>query len=392
MTKDIIDVNRDDFSDKVAAKVIEEAKNMGVPFGVARKGMADAKPMVGEFQITSPMVDALLESFENSSIVNAYLNEKNEWEITDYTWGMTDPDDGNGCCFVPFEFQACKQKGVIKQLCIRDCKTLLDEMMLKRIRFTKQDLINQFQHEGETYDDAMARFVRWSFAFRTQRTIAQGILESGAPGLRPFQGVAQIMTDPATTPIKGSDIISGFAQAGCVLTALTRGNNSNYAIFVHPMGVEAIKGRIVKNTNGEYPADWDKGSFGNFHGYNVELKFKGVPVVADPYVPVDFVETNSFSAYIIDLSVTRATMAKPLMQSGEDAKYNDITNPDPDNDCQIVYCTTYINAGVVHCSNYAKNILIDGLPLGNSCATVLYSRFKGVLDGAVPFPTITIPK
>lgn len=388
-----LDINRDEFADVVTGKAVEEARNMGVPFGVAPKGMELAQPMIGEFQITSPMVAAILEDIKNSAISRAELNDNNEWEIKDYTWGMTDPDDGNGCCFVPFEFQACKQKAVVRQLCIRDCQSLLDEMMLKNIRFTRNDLINQFQRENETYNDAMTRFVQWSFAFRTQRVIAQGLLKGDAPGLRPFHGVAQIMSDPATTPIKAGDILGGFAQAGCVLTALSQGNNGNYAIFVHPLGVEAIKTRVVKNTNGEYPEGWEKGSFGNYHGYNVEVKFKGIPIVADPYVPIDYVKTNTFEAYIIDTSITKASMAKPLMQNARDhAIYGQVTDPDPNNGCAMVRCTTYINAGTVHCSNYAKNILVAGLPLGNSCASTLYSRFKGVLDASVPFPTITIPK
>ncbi len=151
---------------------------------------------------------------------------------------------------------------------------------------------------------------------------------------------------------------------------MTAGATANYAIFVHPLGHAAIDAVVTEGRNGKLPAGWERGNFGSFHGQAVTLKFKGIPVVKDYYVPKDLEVNNTFEAYIIDLSTTRASMI-----------YNDLTIPQ-----DAIY-----NAGVVHSSNYARNILISDMPLGAHCAAGVFTRVQNAMDGTVPFPMATIP-
>lgn len=379
-TEDVIN----ELTDAVAKQM-----NNRLPKGLSRD-YSKAQPSLGDFNITSPMVSALLESIKSSSLGAFRKDENGDWIVEAYTWGTTDPDDGEGCCFVPFDIQACKDQAKVFSLCLKDCETTLDKMMNKQLGYKGTDLLNYFQRLGWTYDQSLQFMAWYSFAYRTQRVIAQGLVDVTAPGLRPFHGVAEVMSHPAVTPLRGTDILGAFAQAGCIIDVLNQGGSSNYAIFVHPVGHSAISGAVVEGRNGKLPDGWEKGSLGTFEGQQVTLRYKGIPVVKDFYVPKDLETTNTFEAYIIDLSTTRASMIYQDLMIPESAIYTGQTL-DPTDNCTFVTCDIYENAGVVHSSNYARNILISGMPLGAHCSGGVFTRIQNALEGIVPFPMATIP-
>lgn len=366
-----------------------ENSGSNLPYGIS-KDYSKALPSLGDFQITSPMVQSMLRSMAESRIATFSQNNQGDWFTESYTWGTTDPDDGNGCCFTPFEIQACAENAKVFALCLVDCETTLDKMMNSVVKYKGTDLLNFFQRLGMTYDQSMQYIAWYSFAFRTQRTIAQGLVGYQGPGIRPFHGIAEVMSNKAVTPIQSSDILGAFAQAGCILDVLNQGSSTNYAIFVHPVGITAIKGVVTEGKNGRLPEGWEKGNFGTFHGARVELKFKGIPVVPDVYVPKDLIETNTFEAYIIDLSVTEVAMFYSDLMIPSSAIYSSQTTSPSDN-CRFVVCDVYENAGVAHCANYARNILLTGMPLGANCSAGVFSRIMGALDGYVPFPMVQVP-
>lgn len=379
-TQDVIN----ELSDAVAKQMSNR-----LPKGLSRD-YSKAQPSLGDFNITSPMVAALLEKLGDSSLGSFSKDQNGDWVITSYTWGTTDPDDGEGCCFVPFDIQACKDQAKVFSLCLKDCETTLDKMMNKELGYKGTDLLNYFQRLDWTYDQSL-QFMAWfSFAYRTQRVIAQGLVDYQGPGLRPFHGVAEVMSHPAVTPLRGADILGGFAQAGCVIDVLTAGATANYAIFVHPLGHAAIDAVVTEGRNGKLPAGWERGNFGSFHGTPVTLKFKGIPVVKDYYVPKDLEVNNTFEAYIIDLSTTRASMVYNDLMIPKEAIYTSQTI-DPTDNCTFVTCDVYENAGVVHSSNYARNILISDMPLGAHCSAGVFTRVQNAMDATVPFPMATIP-
>lgn len=354
------------------------------------KDYSKALPSLGDFNITSPMVASMLESIKDSAIAVFVKNNAGHWVTETYTWGTTDPDDGQGCCFTPFEIQACSDSARVFSLCLKDCETTLDKMMNEEVSYKGTDLLNYFQKAGMTYEASLQYIAWFSFAFRTQRVIAQGLVDYQGVGLRPFHGIAEVMSHPAVTPLSGSDILGAFAQAGCILDVLQAGA-SNYAIFVHPVGHIAIEAVVTEGKNGKLPQGWEKGSFGDFFGTPVTLKYKGIPVVKDFYVPKDLEVNNTFEAYIIDLSVTRVSMKyKELLIPAD--KIRQGTTLEPDSDCNFVACDIYENAGVAHSANYARNILITGMPLNANCSAGVYTRVQNAMDGAVPFPMVSIPK
>lgn len=373
---------------ELADAVQKNIQNNGV-VGISRD-FSKAVPQLGELGLTSPMVASLLEAVSESAIGDFSKNEKGEWVVSSYSWGTADPDDGEGCCFVPFELQAAKEQAKIFKLCLKDCETTLDKMMNSQLGFKGTDLVNYFQRLGWTYDQSL-KFLAWySFAFRTQRVIAQGLTTlKGVKGLRPFHGVAEVMAHNAVTPIKSADVLAAFAQAGAVLDILNQSAQGDYKIFVHPLGHIAIEEKIVPGINGQLPAGWERGNFGTYQGVPVTLKFHGVPVVKDIYVPKDQ-KAGTFEAYIIDTATTKASMVYKDLMIPEDAIYTGQTL-DPDTNCDFVTCDIYENAGVVHSANYARNILVAGMQLSGNTPANIFTRIQSVLDGEVPFPMATVP-
>lgn len=388
------DIYTEEVVGELATAIQKNMENVGeghkLPFGIA-KDYSKALPSLGDFNITSPMVASMLESIAESSIATFVKNNKGKWVTETYTWGTTDPDDGQGCCFTPFEIQACADSAKIFSLCLKDCETTLDKMMNSALKYKSNDLLNYFQRAGMTYEASLQYIAWFSFAFRTQRVIAQGLVNYQGKGLRPFHGIAEVMSHPAVTPIQSGDILGAFAQAGCILDVLNQGTSTNYAIFVHPVGHTAISDVVVEGKNGKLPAGWERGNFGSFHGTPVTLKFKGIPIVKDIYVPKDLEVNNTFEAYIIDLSVTKVSMVyKDLLIPADKIRRG--TTLEPDSDCNFVACDIYENAGVAHSANYARNILLTGMPLSANCSAGVYTRIMGALDGEVPFPMVHIPK
>lgn len=368
---------------------MENAEGHKLPFGIG-KDYSKALPSLGDFNITSPMVASMLESISESAIATFVKNNVGKWVTETYTWGTSDPDDGNGCCFTPFEIQACADSAQIFSLCLKDCETTLDKMMNSQLKYKSNDLLNYFQRAGMTYEASLQYIAWFSFAFRTQRVIAQGLVDYQGPGLRPFHGIAEVMSHPAVTPIQSADILGAFAQAGCIIDVLNQGVSTNYAIFVHPVGITAIEAVVTEGKNGKLPAGWSKGDFGTFHGGKVTLKYKGIPIVPDMYVPKDLVVNNTFEAYIIDLSVTKVSMVyKDLMIPASAIRKG--TTLEPDSDCNFVACDIYENAGVAHSANYARNILLTGMPIGATCSAGVFNRIMGAIDGTVPFPMVQTP-
>lgn len=371
------------------ADAIESKMENNAVVGISRD-FSKAQPSLTDLALTSPMVQSMLESIKDSTIGQFTRDAKGDWTVASYTWGTTDPDDGNGCCFVPFKLQAGKEQAKVFGLCLKDCESTLDKMMNKQFDFKGTDLVNYFQKIGWTYDQSL-QFLAWfSFAFRTQRTIAQGTTTiTGVPGLRKFHGIVEAMSHEAVTPIMSPDVLAGFAQAGHVLDILTPNGVQGYAIFVSPLGHIAIDEVVKPGLNGALPDGWERGDFGTFFGTKVTLKFKGVPVVRDIYVPKDKV-AGTFEAYIINTNTTKASMVYKDLMIPEDAIYTSQTI-EPDSNCKMTVCDVYENAGVVHSANYAKNILIAGMKMSASAPVSLFTRVAGMIDGEVPFPNAVVP-
>ena len=336
--------------------------------------------------MSDELVDDILKRFEQSSFGSLRQAKNGDWIIEGLTWGTKAPDFSNdnsdACCFTEkFTMQATGTATPVSYLCFKDCETRLDRLMKDKMHFKQGDLINIFQRLGMSYEEA-EQFMAWyTFAFIVQRHIVQGMLNFQGQGLRPFAGVAEMMSHPGVTPIDASgSVIGAFRQVACYLDVLDR-QGANYKIYVHPLTLRGIKAEIVPGKDGKLPEGW---------AVNGEsISFKGIPFGKSYHLPYDMENTMTGEAYVIDLSRVEALTEHPLFvpqSSIHTVRTEDTSKPG----CEVV-CDKYENFGLVHTNSHVSHLLVANIPLDTTCPAVVFERIQGLLTGLNPFPMATIP-
>ena len=356
-----------------------------IPFGIARD-WSKAQPSLREIGMSDELVDDILKRFEQSSFGSLRQAKNGDWIVEGLTWGTKAPDFANenseACCFTEkFTMQATGTATPVRYLCFKDCETRLDRLMKEKMHFKQGDLINIFQRLGMSYEEA-EQFMAWyTFAFIVQRHIVQGMLNFQGQGLRPFAGVAEMMSHPGVTPIDASgSVIGAFRQVACYLDVLDR-QGANYKIYVHPLTLRGIKSEIVPGKDGKLPEGW---------AINGEsITFKGIPFGKSYHLPYDMETTMTGEAYVIDLARVEALTEHPLFvpqSSIHTVRTEDISEPG----CEVI-CDKYENFGLVHTNSHVSHLLVANIPLDLTCPAVVFTRIQGLLTGLNPFPMATIP-
>ena len=356
-----------------------------IPFGISRD-WSKAQPSLREVGMSDELVDDILKRFEQSSFGSLRQAKNGAWIIEGLTWGTKAPDFSNdnseACCFTEkFTMQATGTATPVHYLCFKDCETRLDRLMKDKMHFKQGDLINIFQRLGMSYEEA-EQFMAWyTFAFIVQRHIVQGMLNFQGQGLRPFAGVAEMMSHPGVTPIDASgSVIGAFRQVACYLDVLDR-QGANYKIYVHPLTLRGIKAEIVPGKDGKLPEGW---------AVNGEsITFKGITFGKSYHLPHDMENTMTGEAYVIDLSRVEALTEHPLFvpqSSIHTVRTEDTSKPG----CEVV-CDKYENFGLVHTNSHVSHLLVANIPLDTTCPAVVFERIQGLLTGLNPFPMATIP-
>ena len=356
-----------------------------IPFGISRD-WSKAQPSLREIGMSDELVDDILKRFEQSSFGSLRQAKNGDWIVEGLTWGTKAPDfsdeNSEACCFTEkFTMQATGTATPVRYLCFKDCETRLDRLMKEKMHFKQGDLINIFQRLGMSYEEA-EQFMAWyTFAFIVQRHIVQGMLNFQGQGLRPFAGVAEMMSHPGVTPIDASgSVIGAFRQVACYLDVLDR-QGANYKIYVHPLTLRGIKSEIVPGKDGKLPEGW---------AINGEtITFKGIPFGKSYHLPYDMETTMTGEAYVIDLSRVEALTEHPLFvpqSSIHTVRTEDTSEPG----CEVI-CDKYENFGLVHTNSHVSHLLVANIPLDSTCPAVVFTRIQGLLTGLNPFPMATIP-
>ena len=356
-----------------------------IPFGISRD-WSKAQPSLREIGMSDELVDDILKRFEQSSFGSLRQAKNGDWIVEGLTWGTKAPDFANdnsdACCFTEkFTMQATGTATPVRYLCFKDCETRLDRLMKEKMHFKQGDLINIFQRLGMSYEEA-EQFMAWyTFAFIVQRHIVQGMLNFQGQGLRPFAGVAEMMSHPGVTPIDASgSVIGAFRQVACYLDVLDR-QGANYKIYVHPLTLRGIKSEIVPGKDGKLPEGW---------AINGEsITFKGIPFGKSYHLPYDMETTMTGEAYVIDLARVEALTEHPLFvpqSSIHTVRTEDTSKPG----CEVI-CDKYENFGLVHTNSHVSHLLVANIPLDSTCPAVVFTRIQGLLTGLNPFPMATIP-
>lgn len=362
-----------------------------IPFGNSRD-WSKAQPSLREVGMEDELVSDILKRFDQASLGTLRQAKNGDWIMEGITWGTVSPDwstDDNSCCFTEkFTMRATGDATPVRYLCFKDCESRLDRIMKDKVSFKQGDLLNLFQQLGMTYAEA-EQFMAWyTFAFIVQRHIVQGMLNFQGQGLRPFAGVAEMMSHPGVTPIDASgSVIGGFRQVACYLDVLDN-QSSQYKIYVHPLTLRGIKSAIVPGKDGNLPQDW------SINGDT--LSFKGIPFGTSYHLPYDMENTMTGEAYVIDLARVEALTEYDLFVP-QDSIYTDRTEiagglkaPGQVEGCEVI-CDKYENFGLVYTNSPVSHLLVANIPLDSSCPAVLFERIQGLLTGLNPFPMATIP-
>lgn len=362
-----------------------------IPFGISRD-WSKAQPSLREVGMEDELVSDILKRFDQASLGTLRQAKNGDWIMEGITWGTVSPDwstDDNSCCFTEkFTMRATGDATPVRYLCFKDCESRLDRIMKDKVSFKQGDLLNLFQQLGMTYAEA-EQFMAWyTFAFIVQRHIVQGMLNFQGQGLRPFAGVAEMMSHPGVTPIDASgSVIGGFRQVACYLDVLDN-QSSQYKIYVHPLTLRGIKSAIVPGKDGNLPQDW------SINGD--ALSFKGIPFGTSYHLPYDMENTMTGEAYVIDLARVEALTEYDLFVP-QDSIYTDRTEiagglnaPGQVEGCEVI-CDKYENFGLVYTNSPVSHLLVANIPLDSSCPAVLFERIQGLLTGLNPFPMATIP-
>ena len=379
----------DNLYEETKARLVTAEKSTNedgkIPFGISRD-WSKAQPSLREVGMSDELVDDILKRFEQSSLGSLRQAKNGDWIIEGLTWGTKAPDFSNdnsdACCFTEkFTMQATGTATPVRYLCFKDCETRLDRLMKAKMHFKQGDLINIFQRLGMSYEEA-EQFMAWyTFAFIVQRHIVQGMLNFQGQGLRPFAGVAEMMSHPGVTPIDASgSVIGAFRQVACYLDVLDR-QGANYKIYVHPLTLRGIKAEIVPGKDGKLPEGW------SVNGESIS--FKGIPFGKSYHLPYDMENTMTGEAYVIDLSRVEALTEHPLFvpqSSIHTVRTEDTSKPG----CEVV-CDKYENFGLVLTNSHVSHLLVANIPLDTTCPAVVFERIQGLLTGLNPFPMATIP-
>ena len=368
-------------------RIVENLTNADgkIPFGISRD-WSKAEPSLREVGMEDELVRDITKRFEQGRLGTLRQAKNGDWIMESLTWGTKAPDftkdNSDACCFTEkFTMEATGDATPVKYLCFKDCETRLDRLMKDKMHFKQGDLINIFQKLGMSYEEA-EQFMAWyTFAYIMQRHIVQGMLNYQGQGLRPFHGMAQLMSHPAVTPIDASgSVIGAFRQVECYLDVLKR-QGTHYKIYVHPLTLKGIESAIVPGKDGKLPKGWS---------YNGERPtFNGISFGTSWHMPFDNETKMTGEAYVLDLSRIEA-LTQYDMFVPQDSIYTQRTEDTTKPGCEVI-CDKYENFGLVYTNSYVSHMLIANIPLDSSCPAVLFQRIQGLLTGGNPFPMATIP-
>lgn len=330
-----------------------------------------------------PLVNWLLSTPFSATMRNAsrrglgqiHKNSDGDWVVMfPFTVGTLPPTDTTGaCCWVPLDIAKCGGTAPLRLLCLKDCDSIMNNLINQNRYPGSNDLIGYLQREGESVKEARKRMARLSMAFFTAYNMILGTTTAGTDILKPFHGLLEVMESPDVTPMYGANPLAVFDSLWCRLQILGAGN---YAIAVHPLTYMGIASTVQPGRFNELPAGWTKSGD--------EIRFNGIGFIQDTRVPIDLT-AGTGEAWVLDGNVLAAFMGTDLMPADSFTRHGSTSTDNPDEGCASE-CDFYYNYGSVFTSNPNRLTLITDIPLSSNC---IGTALQG-LDDLVQ-PTTLVP-
>lgn len=277
--------------------------------------------------------------------------------------------DNPECCWQPFDFAKCAGQLPLNLLCLKDCGSIMDDLIGKTVKFGAN--VAGLASEGETVNEVKRRVARMSMAFYTGMTAIQGLDNTYTNILKPFHGLMQIMENPAVATINGTNILSAFDQAWCRLSIM----GGNVVFALNPILYQSILEVVVPGQNGLYPMGWTRNGD--------ELRFHGMGFIQDRAVPVDIADATG-EIWALNGDAVGLYLATDLMPGDDYIRYSGHKEAAVADGCGED-CTFYYNLGTALANNSNKILRIVDVPITGACSAVI-GDFAGLVNPQTLIP------
>ena len=305
----------------------------------------------------TPFAGMMRRRSTNPQLFHKGTEEGVDWEmeVPGTVWTLDPVNNGADCCWTIPDFAKCAGKVPLNFVCLKDCDSIFDKMVLDRLRINERVDLEGFARVGETISDVENRIRHLWMAFYTLHTVILGTSTTSDNITKPFHGLLEVLQNDAVISMSGANILGAFDSLGCRLEVL---GGSNWIFAINPLLYRSIVEAVQPDERGQYPADWSMS--------NGQLRFKGIGFVEDKLVPVDM-ENMTGDIWVISGDSTGAFLGYNV---GDELEIRDDFTEQSKEDGCARFCTYLYNFGTVANNNANRLMVISGVPVSSACTEI----------------------
>lgn len=280
-----------------------------------------------------------------------------EWEmdVPGTVWTLEPQNAGTDCCWTIPDFAKCAGKVPLDFVCLKDCDSIFDKMVLSRLRINERVDLEGFARNGETMEQVENRIRHLWMGFYTLHTVILGTRATSDNITKPFHGLFEVLQNDAVISISGANILGAFDSIGCRLDVL---GGDGWVFALNPLIYRSLDAVVVADERGNLPSGWSR--------VNGRLRFHGVGFIDDKLVPVDM-ENMTGDIWLLDGSSVGAFLAYNI--GNEMEIRDDFTEKTKEEGCGQM-CTYLYNFGTVANNNANRLMVISGVPVSSACTQI----------------------
>ena len=293
-------------------------------------------------------------------------------EVPRELWSLVpEASETQECCWQPFDFANCEGNVPLNLLCLKDCDSIMDELVGREVGFGSD--AGELASKGEKLNEIKRRIARLSMAFYTAHTVIQGHSNVYTNILKPFHGLMEVMENPAIAVINGTNILQAFDSLWCRISLM---GYTNAVFAVNPVTYTGILAEVVVGQNGQYPSGWTRNGD--------EVRFHGIGFIPDKLVPVNMT-AGTGEVWVLNGESVGLYLGTNLQPEEPFIRLSGDFNKTTAEGCGET-CTYYYNFGTAMGNNANRLARIVDVPIGGACLSAIAD-----LGGLIQ-PQTLIPK
>jgi len=338
------------------------------------------------FLLNTPMA-AAMRSFIGSDLFSLQRSDNNltGWSVPHppKVHTLAPPDTSGKCCWRPIDIDFCEGKSDIALVCIEDHLDITERIIDSHRRAGGNDMYGFWQRRGETVADARRRWTRINMAWYTSRNLVLGDSYTETETLKPMHGLMEVLERESVLNLDGLNLLAQMEIVHLRLSLLRA--LSGAVVWVHPLGLEAIRTLILPDNNGNRPDGWTVTTLG-------DISFRGIPFRTDDIIPVDLYN-NTTEAYVLNGASIFGWLATDLMPPTDSIYHIEDwsgATSSPEN-CGAGSEYWY-NMGVVDSTNDEHVMLISGIPLSGNATGIALDGIESLINPTTLVPRTGLPR